>query len=122
VLNSLSDSAQRLITNTNDVGRSYMIGVRSRPRLGFGRQCPALRGQLPLPVVPSTRSMNGSASLDSRRGRPCGAGAFQLRVAAFVVDARSGDVAWCELHPLADSPCSRGPHANAIAVKAFKLP
>jgi len=123
-INSLSDSISEVVTNTNDVGGSYMIGEYP------------VRG-----LITSDNSLLYVASLHSQYvtvysvddGRRIGSihvgdGPSAMALSSsglllFVVDARSGDVAVVRagtrsLFTLL--PAGRDP--NAIAVKAFKLP
>ena len=122
-INSLSDSISEVVTNSNDVGGSYMIGedpvrglitadnsllyvanLRSQYVTVYGIDDGRRIGSIHVGDGPSAMALSGSGLL------------------LFVVDARSGDLAVVRaasrsLFTLL--PTGRDP--NAIAVKAFKL-
>jgi YVTN family beta-propeller protein len=122
-LNSLSDSISEIVTNSNDVGGSYMIG--EDPVRGL------ISGDNSLLYVANFRSQYVTVySVDDGRrigsihvGDGPSAMAFSnSNLLLFIVDGRSGDVAVVRtgtrsLFTLL--PTGRAP--NAIAIKAFKL-
>ncbi|MGD0831944.1 MAG: hypothetical protein ABR907_13450 [Terracidiphilus sp.] len=123
-LNSLSNSISEIVTGTNDVGGSYMIG--DDPVRGLVSADNALlyvaNLQSQYVTVYSIDDGRRAGSIQVGDG-PTALGLSNSGLLLFVVDARSGDVsvvrtASRSLFTLL--PAGRAP--NAIALKAFKLP
>jgi YVTN family beta-propeller protein len=124
VLNSLSDSVSEVITNTNDVGGSYMIG--DDPVRGLVSADNALlyvaNYHSQYVTVYSIDDGKRIGSIHAGDG-PAALALSSSGLLLFVVDARSGDVAvvrTASFSLFTLLPAGRTP--NAIAVKAFKLP
>jgi YVTN family beta-propeller protein len=128
-LNSLSDSISEIITNTDDVNQSTIIG--DNPTRGLVTADNSLlyvanfRSQyVTVYAIDDGRRLPAAQGGSIRVGDGSSALAFSNSgMLLFVVDARSGDVAvvrTASLSLFTLLPAGRAP--NAIAVKAFKLP